>query len=407
MVFSICCLALSGVALAADSEGDVSAYLESEVEPASTFAVSLSSGDALAVGSPEIVLSSPVRFGVSGSESTYYSGGSYPVGSGTSPTVATYTASFSTTGTYMSHDALTLDVVYSVDVSYPDTESIDFYGKALAQFICRFPKSTEGWLRDSSNSVSLLVNNKVVASSLTGDFEYSYSLPKGATVSSIGFRFSFPEFFDLGATETSNSQRVLKLYLPSLDTNANNSTSGWFNALFGWLADIRDRISDVVSNIASGFSNVVNSITALPSRIADAVKGLFVPSDTQMDELKASFNTLLSEKLGFVYQAGSLVTGVFDAVFDAVDNPDSDVSFTVPAFPAFDVDGTDVSLWDDPIVVDIAGNQVVQTVQQVASPFVIAVMVWGFVHSMEDAFMAFIGGKSLSDWVRDRKGEKE
>lgn len=409
MVFFICCLGLSGVALASDLDSDVSAgALVEEVEPVSTVAVALSSGDTLSVGSPEVVLSSPVRFGVSGSESTFYNGGLYPVSAGTtSPTVATYTASSSTTGTYMEHDALTLDVVYSVDVGYPDTESIDFYGKAFAQFICRFPRSIEGWLRESSNSVSLLVNNKVVASSLTGDFEYSYALPKGATVSSIGFRFSFPEFFDLGATEYADTRRTLELNLPRLDTNANNSTSGWFNALFSWLADIRDRIGDVVSNIASGFSNVVNSITALPSKIADAVKGLFVPSDSQMDVLKASFNTLLSEKLGFVYQAGSLVTGVFDAIFDAVDNPDSDVTFTVPAFPAFNVDGTDVSLWEDSIVVDIADNQVVQTVQQVASPFVIAVMVWGFVHSMEDAFLAFVGGKSLSDWVRDRKGAKE
>ena len=48
-----------------------------------------------------------------------------------------------------------------------------------------------------------------------------------------------------------------------------------------------------------------------------------------------------------------------------------------------------------------------QTVQQVASPFVVAVMVWGFVHSMEDAFLAFVGGQSLADWVRNRKEDKE
>lgn len=163
----------------------------------------------------------------------------------------------------------------------------------------------------------------------------------------------------------------------------------------------------LLSGILGSISDLWDAVSSLPGKIADAIKGLFVPTDAQMNELKASFNSLLSEKLGFVYQAGSLVDGVFDAVFDAVDNPNSDVSFTVPAFPSFDVGGTEVSLWDEPVVVDIADNQVVQTVQQVASPFVVAVMVWGFVHSMEDAFLAFVGGKSLADWVRNRKEDTD
>lgn len=165
--------------------------------------------------------------------------------------------------------------------------------------------------------------------------------------------------------------------------------------------------NSLLGGISSGIQNIWNTIISLPSKIAEAIKGLFVPTDAQMNELKSSFNSLLSEKLGFVYQAGSLVDGVFDAVFDAVDNPNSDVSFTVPAFPSFNVDGTEVSLWEEPVVVDIADNEVVKTVQQVASPFVVAVMVWGFVHSMEDAFFAFVGGKSLFDWVRNRKEDTE
>lgn len=165
--------------------------------------------------------------------------------------------------------------------------------------------------------------------------------------------------------------------------------------------------NSLLGSITSVITNIWDTVSELPSKIAEAIKGLFVPSDAQMNELKASFNSLLSEKLGFVYQAVSLVDGVFDAVFDAVDNPNSDVSFTVPAFPSFDVAGTEVSLWEEPVVVDIADNQVVETVQQVASPFVVAVMVWGFVHSMEDAFLAFVGGKSLADWVRNRKEDAE
>lgn len=183
-----------------------------------------------------------------------------------------------------------------------------------------------------------------------------------------------------------------------------------YDAAGNYMDDVVSGINEtnnLLGNLGSTVSNILSTIGELPGKIADAIKGLFVPSDAQMNELKGSFNALLSEKLGFVYQAGSLVDGVLDAVFDAVDNPGSDVSFTVPAFPSFDVAGTDVSLWEAPIVVDIADNEVVQTVHQVASPFVVAVMIWGFVHSMEDAFLAFVGGQSLADWVRNRKEDTD
>ena len=163
----------------------------------------------------------------------------------------------------------------------------------------------------------------------------------------------------------------------------------------------------LLSGILGSLSDLWDAVSSLPDKIADAFKGLFIPTEQQLGSLRRLFNYFLSQKLGFVYQAGSLIDGVFDAVFDAVDNPDSDVSFTVPAFPSFDVAGTEVSLWEKPVVVNIADNVFVQTVQEVASPFVVAVMVWGFVHSMEEAFLAFVSGQSLFDWVRNRKEDTD
>lgn len=93
------------------------------------------------------------------------------------------------------------------------------------------------------------------------------------------------------------------------------------------------------------------------------------------------------------------------AVFDACDNPDSDVAFTIPAFPAFDVAGERVSLWDEPITVDLSDNEVVSNIQTAASPFVVAVLVLAFAHSMENAFYAFVGGQTLIEWIRGRHEE--
>lgn len=225
-------------------------------------------------------------------------------------------------------------------------------------------------------------------------------------VRGMTFKFTFPTYKTIDLTSSGWKTNAAFLWVEtasSIRMNAYDATGQYMDDVVSGI----NETNSLLGNLSSIVGNVLSSISELPGKIADAIKGLFVPTDAQMEELKGSFNSLLSEKLGFVYQAGSLVDGVFDAVFDAVDNPNSDVSFTVPAFPSFDVAGTEVSLWEQPVVVDISSNEVVQTVQQVASPFVVAVMIWGFVHSMEDAFLSFVGGKSLADWVRNRKEDKE
>lgn len=223
-------------------------------------------------------------------------------------------------------------------------------------------------------------------------------------IQGMTFKFEFPSVLSLDfSTWDTNAIFIWAHTFSTIRMNAYGASEQYMEDVVSGI----NETNNLLGNLSSIVGNVLSSISQLPGKIADAIKGLFVPTDAQMNELKSSFNSLLSEKLGFVYQAGSLVDGVFDSVFDAVDNPNSDVSFTVPAFPSFDVDGTEVSLWEEPVVVDIASNQVVQTVQQTASPFVVAVMVWGFVHSMEDAFLAFVGGKSLADWVRNRKEDAD
>ena len=407
MVFTTCCLALSGGASAVDvysfdTVTSTFAYVEDEdvstLEGVSLFSVA---------SSAPISSNKPISFGVSGGNSTSWQSGVEGQDYGDYCELKFQYLSTPETGVYLSvQKGTTIDVTFNVEGAYPDAKSLELWGKTNGQLAAY---SDGGALFLSPTKVSLLIDGSVVQTmtDVFGSFKYTHNIDVGGSVSSVTVRYTYPEHFDLKATSNPSNARSLLFWPGDINTNLEQTQQGFFNSLFRWLADIRDGVGGVVNAVKNGLSNVVNSITELPGRIADAIKGLFVPSETQMDELKASFNTLLSDKLGFVYQAGSLVDGVFDAVFDAVDNPDSDVSFTVPAFPSFDVAGTEVSLWEEPVVVNIADNEVVQTVQQVASPFVVAVMIWGFVHSMEDAFLAFIGGKSLSDWVRNRKEDKE
>lgn len=353
-----------------------------------------------------------INFGVSGSHYGVCGIGSYPGTRTANTIVARYRFSQPTTGNYLKATGLVVDCEWDVSASYPDVDSIDFYGKAWAVLYCSDDQGN--WLYKKAQNVQILVNGAVFGPVLKlGDtVDYTYTLSKGESVTSVGLRCTYGDVFDLMATAEPSGLRNCILCVSNgsstvTNTNVNTSQTGFFNSILRWLADIRDGISSVVNNIKSGFSNVVNAITSLPQKIADAIKSLFVPSDEQLEELRSSFNNLLETKLGFVYQAGSLVDGVFDAIFDAVDNPNYDASFTIPAFPAFKAGGADVQLWDTELTVDFSDNQFVTTAQSIAYPFVIALMVWAFVHSMEDAFLAFVGGKSLIDWIKNREGRKE
>lgn len=353
-----------------------------------------------------------INFGVSGSQYSVCGIGSYAGTRTGNNIVARYYPSPATTGNYLKATGLVVDCEWDVDASYPDVDSIDFYGKAWAVLYCSDDKGN--WLAKKAQNVQLIVNGTTFGSvlKLGETVDYTYTLSKGESVTSVGLRCTYGDVFDLMATAEPSGLRNCVLTVSNgsstvTNTNVNTSQTGFFNSILRWLADIRDGITSVVNNIKSGFSNVVNAITSLPQKIADAIKSLFVPSDAQLEELRTSFNNLLETKLGFVYQAGSLVDGVFDAIFDAVDNPNYDASFTIPAFPAFQAGGADVQLWDTELTVDFSDNQFVTTAQNIAYPFVIALMVWAFVHSMEDAFLAFVGGKSLIDWIRNREGRKE
>lgn len=354
-----------------------------------------------------VVVSSPegVEYGSSGSDYATFHG---PVnttdadGSGQGRFLGTYTVSEPVTGAYIDMEGeRTILVEYEINAEYPDAESVDIWG-TYDGLIRVNVQGVGTYFNVLPDKCSLYVNGDLAKpSAQSGEsFQVGKLVGEGEVIHSIAIKYTYTDVFDLAATGGSSAVRRLYFQPGQLEFNEVLSQTGLFNGLFEWLRNI-------LSGITSGFSNVVSAITSLPERIGEAIKNLFVPTDAQMDELKTNFNGLLESKLGFVYQSISLVDGVFVELFDAVDNPDYNAAFTIPAFPAFEVDGDEVSLWDESISVDIGENEVVQVVQTLATPFVVGVMIWGFVHSMHDAFYAFVGGQSLFDWVRNRKRVRE
>lgn len=54
--------------------------------------------------------------------------------------------------------------------------------------------------------------------------------------------------------------------------------------------------------------NIFDKILELPSKIAEAIKGLFVPSEEDMSEYKDKWDALLADRFGAVYEAGAIIT---------------------------------------------------------------------------------------------------
>lgn len=90
-------------------------------------------------------------------------------------------------------------------------------------------------------------------------------------------------------------------------TASEADNSGFFASILEWLRNIRDGVTGLGDKI----SNVVNSIIELPSRIwsfiSDGLKELFIPSEDDMVSIKEDWDTLMSERFGAIYEAGSLI----------------------------------------------------------------------------------------------------
>lgn len=70
-------------------------------------------------------------------------------------------------------------------------------------------------------------------------------------------------------------------------------------------------IINIVTNIKDGVSNLISGITELPSKlwnlIENGLKGLFVPTESQMTDIKVQWDNLLSDRFGGLYQTVQLI----------------------------------------------------------------------------------------------------
>ena len=102
--------------------------------------------------------------------------------------------------------------------------------------------------------------------------------------------------------------------------------------------------SDVTNeNLDKSLGKLGDRIKGFFDDLVESIKGFFIPEEGFFDTVKQKFETLLSEHLGFLYQAPAMVTKIIQLFVDW--QPSETPYLDFPAVD-FDVAGTHVHLWD-------------------------------------------------------------
>ena len=103
-------------------------------------------------------------------------------------------------------------------------------------------------------------------------------------------------------------------------------------------------ISDITSeDLDNSLGKLGDRIKGFFDNLVESIKGFFIPKEGFFDDVKERFDKLLSEHLGFLYQAPSMVVKILQLFVDW--QPSETPYLDFPAVD-FDVAGTHVHLWD-------------------------------------------------------------
>lgn len=168
----------------------------------------------------------------------------------------------------------------------------------------------------------------------------------------------------------------------------------------GEILDGVNQTNGLLSNVISTLGSVINAITDLPGKIIEGIKGLFVPTQQDLEEINAKWNTLLEKKLGFVWQAGTEVVNLASGIKSALEGGET-YAFVFPGI-SFPYDGEElVILSETPVDMN---NAVMDVLRPVLCTITTIVCVTAFVNMSESMLMAIVSGASYFQFLH-RKDE--
>jgi hypothetical protein len=183
---------------------------------------------------------------------------------------------------------------------------------------------------------------------------------------------------------------------PSADQSAqqHEETKGLLNSIIAFL-----------QSIINGIGNIATAIVELPGKIAnliiEGIKSLFIPSEEDLNGLKDKYQALLSERLGFIWQAGEWIISFGSDLLSALSGG-SEAEFVFPGV-GFDMNGEHYQLIAEQTV-DFDSNGIVTVIRPFVGTIVALVVVAACVNLFHDMVGALISGKSYFDFLKGGGG---
>lgn len=124
-------------------------------------------------------------------------------------------------------------------------------------------------------------------------------------------RFLFKFYFTASAV-TNDGGCDINLHFSKITLDAEDKTLGLLDTIISAVQNIWNGITQLPSNIANSlksfFDNIVNAVVNLGTTIIDGIKGLFIPSEEDITNMKDKWDTLLSDRFGALYQVAGLIS---------------------------------------------------------------------------------------------------
>lgn len=157
----------------------------------------------------------------------------------------------------------------------------------------------------------------------------------------------------------------------------------------------------LLGSIIEAIKGIFTAIVELPGKIASAIldglKGLFVPSAEEITAIKESYEDLLSERLGFIWQAGEWITSFGSDLLSALSGG-AEAEFLFPGV-GFDMNGEHYQLIEEQAV-DFDSNGIVTVIRPFVGTIVAFVVVIACVNLFHDMVAALISGKNYFDFLK-------
>lgn len=286
---------------------------------------------------------------------------------------------------------------YTAPVSYAKGEyaRIEFTG--VGQFYLRtnnpFGNTTY------PQEVVLLVNGQEygeIYDASEGFQMYSIALPTDTDITSLGYRFRWNTTFT-NTLNGSSGASIKGLQAMITDTGSfilevakeEPEYNGLLGTIIGWL------------------QNLYNGIIAIPKSIIDGLldglSGLFVPSEEDVTVMKDKYDTLLQDRLGFIYEGFSLTASSYETIKTGMENVES-YSFTFPGI-SFPYKGEIVVLVPEmPVSLE---NDLMDVLRPVLGTAVSCIAVAAWLSRAFDMVVALISGVSYFSYLKSNKEEVE